>query len=334
VAFAPIVRTLPKVELHLHLDISVSYRVASILVPGMTRETYRRTLRGPQRTADLSAFLATTAAQVALLQTPRALEVLTQDVISTLVAEGVLYAELRFAPLLHTEHGMAAEAAVEAVVGQVRRSCAELPINVGVILCSLRHHTRRESMQTARLVVRYAPDGVAAFDLGGDETGHGLAPHLDAFDHVRQAGLPFTVHAGEAGGPASVREVLALLDPPRIGHGVRSHEDPALVEELRDRGVHLEVCPSCNVQLGVFPSFAQHPVDVLRRVGIPLSVSTDSRTSTVTTLGHELQRCHETFGWDRRDLATISRMAADAAFTSTATRDHLHGAIADYERAD
>jgi len=312
-----------KVELHLHLDISMSYRVAAQLVPGLTPDDYARRIQGPPRCADLADFLSGTLVQVALLQSRHALDILTRDVVGQLAADGAVYAELRFAPLLHTEQGMAPEDAVEAVVTAAGEAAAAHGIDIGVLLCTLRHFSAEQSVRTAQLAVRYLGQGVVGFDLAGDEAGFPLATHLPAFAVATDAGMPYTVHAGEGRGPESVREVLDALAPRRIGHGVRSAEDPELVERLVAAGTHLEVCPSCNVQLQVFPSLAEHSVDSLYRRGVSLGISTDSRTSTPTTLTDEYAALAATFGWQRDDLVAVNRMAADAIFATGATHDRV-----------
>jgi adenosine deaminase len=318
-----VLAALPKVELHLHLDVSISHRVAARLVTGLSPEAYAERLRGPGRYDTLAAFLANTRTQVELLQTPAALELLTEDLISGLAVEGVVHAEIRFAPLLHTEQGMAPEDAVEAVLEAVHAATAGAEIGIGVILCTLRHFTAEESIRTARLAARFHGQGVVGFDLAGDEAGFPLATHLPAFSIADDAGVPFTVHAGEGAGTDSVREVLDTLAPPRIGHGVRSIEDPALVERLAAAGTHLEVCPTCNVQLGVFPSLGAHSIDALYRQGVSLGISTDNRTTTPTTLLDEYTAVATTFGWQPADFTAVNEMAAAVIFAPDDDRKGL-----------
>ncbi|WP_235736608.1 adenosine deaminase [Nocardioides alcanivorans] len=314
------------VELHLHLDISISFDVATRLEPGLTRTDYELDFRGPARCGDLAEFLQTTSRQVALLQSADALRLHTEDLVRRIAAEGVVYAELRFAPLLHTAAGMAPEAAVETVVETAARASAGAGIDTTLILCSLRHFSEAESLRTADLAVRFA-DHAVAFDLAGDEGGFSLSDHLPAFRRVIDAGVPYTVHAGEGAGPESVTEVLDLLAPKRLGHGVRAVEDPALVERIIRDQVHLETCPSCNVQLGLYPSMAQHPVDQLYRAGASISVSTDSRTSTVTTMPEEFAALGESFGWTPADRDRVSLMAIDAAFASPEVKQRVRRRI-------
>jgi adenosine deaminase len=310
------------VELHLHLDISMSFHVASQLVPGLNRADYEAEFQGPHRCPDLADFLSTTGRQVALLQDSSALRLLTDDVVRRAAAEGVIYAELRFAPLLHTGSGMAPETAVETVLEAAADASAQVGIDTTIILCSLRQFSGADSLRTADLAIRYAAHGVA-FDLGGDEGGFPLASHLPAFRRVMDAGVPYTVHAGEGAGPESVREVLDLLSPKRLGHGVRAIEDPDLVARIVDQQVHLEICPSCNVQLGLYPTLAHHPIDQLYRAGASLSVSTDSRTSTVTTMPAEFAALTQTFGWTAMEQAHVNHMAIDAAFAPEAVKEQV-----------
>jgi len=304
----------------------MSYDVAAQLVPGLTRDRYGSEFQGPARCADLADFLSTTSTQVSLLQDAAALRLLTEDVVQQVVNEGVVYAELRFAPLLHTAAGMAPELAVEAVLESAAEASKRAGIDTSLILCSLRHFSESDSLRTADLAVRYAEHGVA-FDLAGDEAGYPLTTHLPAFRRVQDAGVPFTVHAGEGAGPESVTEVLDALAPRRLGHGVRAAEDPAALERVVSERVHLEVCPSCNVQLGLFPTHAAHPIDTLYRAGASVGISTDSRTSTVTSLPAEYAKLTETFGWTIEDQQRVNLMALDAAFASTEVKDRVRAKI-------
>jgi adenosine deaminase len=310
-------RRVPKVELHLHLDTSISFDVARQLEPTMTREQYLAEFQAPPKVGSLTNFLTRAFRQVAMLQTAEALRLLTADVIAQLAADGVVYAELRFAPLLHAESGMSPRQAVDAVFETARRSGLEHGVDIGLILCALRHFDEAQSMATARLVAECADEGMpVGFDLAGDEISFPLTPHLPAFEFVRQRGLPFTVHAGEAGGPANVIEVLDALSPTRIGHGVRAIEDDRLVDRLADSGPHLETCPSCNVQTEIIEHYGDHPIAALRSAGVNVGISTDQRTITPITLTGEYALLHRHFGWVEEDFLACNRAALAVAFTS------------------
>lgn len=321
-------RALPKVELHLHLDTSVSFAVASHLEAGLTHAQYLEEFQAPARVGSLSEFLRRALRQVGLLQTEEALQLLTADVIGQLAVDGHIYAELRFAPLLHTEGNLTAERVVEIVIEAAAKAGAEQNVDIGLILCTLRHFDAAQSMATVRLVDQFHRRGVnIAFDLAGDEIAFPLDAHLPAFTYSREHGLPFTVHAGESGGPENVREVLDLLNPTRIGHGVRSIEEPTLVERLAAASVHLEICPSCNVQTEIVASYAEHPIDELVRRGVRLSISTDQRTVTPITLSGEYAKLHAAFGWSMAEFGQRNLDALEASFAPESSKARLRSVI-------
>lgn len=324
----------PKVELHLHLDTSVSYQVASALEPGLTRERYDEEFVAPPLVGSLTAFLQRAWRQVALLQTEEALRLLATDVVEQLAADGVAYAELRFAPLLHLERGLTPERVVDAVVHAAMAAGQANDVALGFILCTLRHFDAEQSMATAVLVEEFAAKGfTVGFDLAGDEINHPLEAHLAAFAHIRERDLPFTVHAGEAGGPENVTEVLDALSPTRIGHGVRCVEDATVLARVAAERVHLEVCPSCNVQTEVAPSYADHQLTGLRTAGVELGISTDQRTITPITLSREYARLEHHLGWTKADFLRANLSALAVSFASDemkqAISDRLTAAYAD-----
>jgi adenosine deaminase len=313
----------PKAELHLHLDCSASYAAVKALAPSTTLAEYRHAFIAPAKCANLADFLLRPPRIVALMQDERGLRLIVDDVFDQLARDGVIYAELRFAPLLHTERGLRPDEVVAIVERATAEAVAATGIEARLILCTLRHFSTQQSLRTARLVDEFRHTRVAALDLAGDEAGFPLDAHEDAFRFAEDHGLPRTVHAGEAAGPGSVREVLARLRPDRIGHGVRAIEDDLLVAHLRDARIHLEVCPSSNVQTDVVRTYADHPVDRLLRAGLHLSISTDARTVTDVTLASEHERLRATFGWTDAELRRCTRNAVEAAFVDDATRKRL-----------
>jgi adenosine deaminase len=249
------------------------------------------------------------------MQTEDALRLVTEDVFQQLVEDGVIYAEIRFAPLLHTERGLRPERVVTMVERSVERLIRETGMQAGLILCTLRHFTEAQSILTARLVEKFRGSRVVALDLAGDEAGFPLDAHVGAYRYAREHALFRTAHAGEGLGPESVWETLRLLDPQRVGHGTRSIEDPKLVEHLRRKRIHLEICPSANVQ--IIPSIGsmeEHPIDRLYRAGVSLNVNSDSRMLTPTTLTREYESLRRIFDWTEQDLLRVNLMGLDAAF--------------------
>lgn len=307
-------QTLPKIELHLHLDCSLSYDAVSAIDPAFTPPRYAREIVAPPRVDDLAEYLARTRASVALLQTEHALRIAVADLLRQLAADGVIYAEVRFAPLLHTQQGLSPENVVRIVVDAADHTCARTGVDVRLILCTLRHFSEAQGMLTARLIERFRGSRVVALDLAGDEAGFPLDAHVPVFTFARRHGILCTAHAGEASGPASVRGTLARLKPSRIGHGVRSIDDPALVEHLVACKIHLEVCPAVNVQIGLYGNLEEHPIDRLYRAGVSLSVNTDARAVTPTTLTLDYERLVEAFGWTEADFLACNLNAVAASF--------------------
>ena len=315
---------LPKVELHLHLDCSLSYAAVSQLAPQISREEYDSEFVAPNQCASLADFLTRAPRGFQLMQTEDALRLVTEDIFEQLARDNVIYAELRFAPLLHLLNGLTPEAVV-AVVDRTTEQCiSDTGIETRLILCTLRHFTQDQSLQTAHLVHQFRGSRVAALDIAGDEAGFPIEAHIAAFQYAIDHGLHRTAHAGEAAGPASVWETLEAFQPTRIGHGVRSIEDSALVQHLTRERIHLEVCPTSNVQTRTVLTYADHhPVDRLYRAGVPLSINTDTRTITNITLEQEYSKLRTHFAWTDEDLQACNREALRAAFIDEPTRTRL-----------
>jgi len=323
-------RSLPKIELHLHLDCSLSYQAVSALAPSVTREEYQRDYIAPARCANLADFLSRAPKGFQLMQTEDSLRLVTEDVFQQLIEDGVIYAEIRFAPLLHTEQGLSPERVVAVVENSTDRLIQETGMHAGLILCTLRHFTEAQSMLTAKLVEKFRGSRVVALDLAGDEAGFPLDAHVGAYRYAREHGLFRTAHAGEGLGPESVWETLRLLEPQRIGHGTRSIEDPKLVEHLCRERVHLEICPSVNVQ--IIPSIGsieEHPIDRLYRAGVSLNVNSDSRMLTPTNLTREYETLERVFGWGRAELLRANLMGVDAAFAADGVKQLLRKRLLD-----
>lgn len=321
-------QSLPKVELHLHLDCSLSYKVVSRLRPGTTEEEFQRIFVAPGKCRDLAEYLTRAPHAVALMQSEAALRLAVADVFEQLVADNVIYAEIRFAPMLHLEGGLTPEKVVETVHREVETQIGKTGVEVRVILCTLRHFAGEQSLQIARLLETFRGSMIVALDIAGDEAAFPLAPHQAAYQYAHDHGLPVTAHAGEAAGPASVWETVRLLKTKRIGHGVRSAEDPQLIAFLKQQGIHLEVCPTSNVQTNVCASIGDHAIDNLYRSGISLGINTDCRTISGTSLNQEYQQLQAAFGWGRSEWRKCNDQALNAAFIPEVVRHRLASRLA------
>lgn len=321
------VAKLPKVELHLHLDCSLSYTAVSKIDPTITLETYQDEFIAPAKCTNLADFLTRAPKGFALMQNETQLRIVTQDLFDQLQADHVLYCEIRFAPLLHQQQGLTAVDVVDIVENEVKRLSQGSDIEARLLLCTLRHFNAEQSMETVRLAHKFMGSYVVGLDIAGDEAGYPLDAHQAAFHYAKMHHIPATAHAGEAVGAESVWETLRLLEPRRIGHGVRSTEDPELVDHLKSHHIHLEVCPTSNLQTDIYDTMTQHVIDQLYREGISLSINTDTRTISNTTLNKEYGRVQATFGWQAADFLQCNLNAIDASFAPESTKRKIRQSL-------
>ena len=293
---------LPKIELHLHLDCSLSYQVVQQIDPSVTYEQYRDSFVAPPKCTDLVDYLKRAVKGFELMQTREQLRLVTLDLFAQLQEDNVVYAEIRFAPHLHIAKGLTPAEVVQTVNEAVTEGKAATGVEAGLILCTLRHFTAEQSMETVQLVQQFKGTHVLAFDIAGDEAGYPVQAHIQAFAFAREHGIPCTAHAGEAAGPQSVRDTLQHFHPSRIGHGVRSAEDPALLDLLKEKDIHLEVCPTSNVQTNVVDTIRDHPVDRIYSQGVSMSLHTDCRTISDVTLSGEYQLVEKVFHWKKEQF--------------------------------
>ena len=333
-------RALPKVLLHEHLDGSL--RVATLLdllrqhglqAPAPNVNALSRWFDDNAHAGSLEKYLEGFALTVAAMASPAALRRVALEAAEDAAQDGAVLAEFRIAPLLFEAHGVSGEAAVEALLQGLQDSPV-LPLNQrsGLIVCAMRHLPASETLRAARLALRYQGQGVVGFDLAGAELGHPPAEHALALQLVRDAGLPLTLHAGEADAAERVLEA-GRLGARRIGHGVRlvgALHDPKrrhLVDEAIALGLHLEVCPTSNVHTGAAASIASHPITALWRAGVSLSYHTDNRLMSRITHSHEAAALLQHTSLTTTNLLAMARHAAQHSFLPAAQRQAALWAI-------
>ncbi len=314
---------LPKVELHLHLDCSLSYRFVSVLLPGISHLEYREKFVAPDHSNSLSTYLSKALPAIELLQTKENLELAVFDLFDQLKKDNVVYAEIRFAPLEHTRKGLSANEVVKAVDDAMNTAQKTYDITARLILCTLRHYEKNESDEVADFCVAFKGSNVVALDIAGNEVNFSLDNHIGAFEKVKKAGMFCTAHAGEACGHQSVEETLDLLKPERIGHGVRSNENAETVNRLIRENIHLEICPKSNLLTGIYPSYSEHAINDLKNQGVSLSINTDGRTISNVSLMEEYHNLHLAKMWTVRDFRRINREAINHAFLPESIKSSL-----------
>ena len=314
---------LPKIELHLHLDCSLSFEVVSRLDPSVSRSQYENDFKAPAKCTNLADFLKRARKGIELMQSEHELRLVAADLFGQLAKDHVIYAEIRFAPLLHTRKGLLREEVVEIVDDEIMNASKSTGVEARLILCTLRHFTEEESLETVKLVQRFRDRRVVALDIAADEAGFPVDAHIRAFQYAIEKRIPRIAHAGEARGADSVWETLRHFQPSRIGHGVRSIEDSKLIEYLCKHRIHLEICPTCNVQTDIFANYHDHPISQLYELGISLGVNTDARTLSNVTITEEYEKLHHTFGWGKEHFLRCNLNALEASFVPDSMRKHL-----------
>jgi adenosine deaminase len=329
------IATVPKVLLHDHLDGGL--RPATIveladatgydgLPTDDPEEIAAWMTRGASR-KDLVLYLETFAHTVGVMQTADALTRVARECAEDLAADGVVYAEVRFAPELHLERGLRLDDVVAAVQDGFREGSAGRGIRVRTILTAMR--TAARSLEIAELAVRWRDREVCGFDIAGAEAGFPPTRHLDAFHHVMREDFHLTIHAGEAFGLPSIWEALQLCGAERLGHGVRIVDDLSvfvgdgepgrrtlgrLAAMVRDRRVPLELCPTSNVHSGVAASISEHPIGLLADLGFRVTINTDNRLMSATSVSAEMTACAQAFGWGWDELERLTVNAMKSAF--------------------
>ncbi|WP_170446782.1 adenosine deaminase [Ruegeria arenilitoris] len=316
------VADLPKIELHLHHEgaappafIRQLAHEKKVDLSGIFKPD------GSYDFRDFAHFLSVYEAACEVLKTPEDFRRLTLAILEESAANGVVYSETFLSPDfcgggdLHAWRDYLA--AIQDAADEAERKF-DITLR-GVVTC-VRHFGPDKAKRSALCAAETAGDWITGFGMGGNETMGQQADFKWAFDCAREAGLRLTTHAGEFGGPESVRDAVRALGVERVGHGVRAIEDPDLVHELADRGVTLEVCPGSNVVLGLYPDFAAHPIARLRAAGVKVTVSTDDPPFFHTTMRREYDMLAQAFGWDAKDFAALNDTALNAAFCDEETR--------------
>jgi adenosine deaminase len=324
------IRSLPKVVLHDHLDgglrpstvIELADAIGHRLPSNDPDQLAAWFHRGANR-RDLALYLECFAHTAGVMQTAEGLHRVARECAEDLAADGVVYAEVRFAPELHTERGLSHDEVVEAVLDGFRAGTTGTGLTVGTLLTAMR--TAAVSLDVAKLAVRHRDAGVVGFDIAGREKGFPPTLHLDAFHYCQRENFHITIHAGEAFGLPSIWEAIQYCGAERLGHGIRIIDDievradgsvalGRLASFVRDRRIPLEVCPTSNVHTGVFDSVREHSIDLLRRLRFRVTLNTDNRLMSNVSMTSEMQALVDAFGYGAAELQWLTINAMKSAF--------------------
>jgi adenosine deaminase len=320
----------PKALLHDHLDgglrpatvIELAHEFGYRGLPTTDVEDLKHWFNRGAKRNDLVLYLETFAHTVAVMQHKDAIERVAFECAQDLAADGVCYAEVRMAPELCTEQGLSLDEVMQAILDGFARGCAGTDLTIYAIATAMR--TAARSLEIAELAVRFRDAGVVGFDIAGAEAGYPPTRHLDAFQYVMRENFHTTIHAGEAFGLPSIWEAVQWCGAERLGHGVRIVDDisgPAgnehlgrLASYVRDTRIPLELCPTSNVNTGVVGSIAEHPIEMLRRLRFRVTLNTDNRLMSDTSMSQEMVQLHDSLRWGLDDFEWVTINTVKSAF--------------------
>lgn len=316
-----VVEKLPKTDLHVHLDGSL--RLSTILelaergrieLPAKDPDALRKAMHLGENCGSLVEYLKAFDVTLRVMQNAESLTRIAYELAEDAAKENVRYMEVRYAPMLHTRRGLKLTSVVEAVLEGLRAAQEKYGIESNVIICGIRNVSSESSLEMAELAVAYKNRGVVGFDLAGAEYDHPAKHHRAAFQLVRDNNINVTIHAGEAYGPESIAQAIHVCGAHRIGHGCRLRENGDLLHYVNDHRIALECCPSSNVQTGAIRDLASHPLKLYKNLGLRVTVNTDNRLVTDTTVSKELWLCHTHMGLTMRDLKQLVLSGFKSAF--------------------
>lgn len=334
------IKRLPKVLLHDHLDgglqpqtiIDIAKEIGYEELPSYDATELAKWVAESCNSGSLVRYLEAFAHTVAVMQRREDIVRVARECALDLARDGVVYAEVRGAPELLTKKGLSLEAVVQATIegyrlGETDAKAEGFNIRVESLLCGMRHDVN--SQASAELAVKYSGKGVVGFDIAGPEDGFPPTNQLDSFKYLQSHNCHYTIHAGEAAGLESIKAAVEICGAQRIGHGVRITEDISngsvgpTATIVRDKKIALEMCPSSNIQTGAAKSLAAHPIDELEKLGFAVTINTDNRLMSGTSMSKEVSLIVETFGWDFEKLERATITAMNSAFISESERGEI-----------
>lgn len=317
-SMSEIIRKMPKTELHLHLDGSVSIETAKRL-SGKTEKEVKLLMIAPDKCKDLAEYLTKFDFPISLMQSRKNLMEISEELVNNLAKQNVIYAEIRFAPMFHTREGLSYEEVVEAVLAGLNKN---QDVKTNLILCLMRGMGEEENFKTINVAKKYLNKGVCAIDLAGDEAHYPVEEYAQFFTKAKELGIPYTIHSGEVGPASEVRRSIEL-GATRIGHGIHSIDDLNVIELVKDERILLEICPTSNVQTNAVSDFKSHPIKRLFDSGIMLSLNTDNSTVSNVSLTEEYEKVEEEFGFTEKDFEKMNIYALEKAFLSLDEKENL-----------
>ena len=311
------IRKIPKVELHLHLDGSISLKMASML-SNLSIEEVKPKMIAKEKCASLAEYLTKFTFPISLMQTKENLRLIAEDLVKRLEKENVIYAEVRFAPMFHKTKGLTYEDIITSVLEGLKTS----KVKTNLILCMMRGASFEDNNDTINAALKFLGKGVCALDLAGDEKKYPTYLYQELFIEINKYNIPFTIHAGEAGSALEVEKALEF-GAKRIGHGIHAINQKDVYNNIIKNNILLEICPTSNIQTNATDMYKNHPIKRMYEDGIPLSINTDNSTVSNISLSEEYIKLYNTFGLNTKDFKKINKMAIEHAFISDEEKKEL-----------
>lgn len=312
------IKNMPKVELHLHLDGSLNTKDIQLKY-GLSDEQIKEKMIADEKCKDLNGYLKKFDYPIAIMQTKESIQNIVMSLLTYLKSQNVIYVEIRFAPQFHTRRGLTQDEVVNFVINAAKK----VDIKCNFILCLMRgENNNNENYETVRIAKKYLGRGVCAVDLAGAEAIFKTKNYKEIFEYVKEEELPFTIHAGEADGPESIKSAISF-GAKRIGHGVRVIEDETLLEKIVKKNITLEVCPTSNIQTCICNDYASHPITKLYKAGVNVTINTDNMTVSNTTLEKEYINLLKETELKYEDLVKMNINSVKAAFITNEEKEIL-----------
>ena len=313
-----ILKQMPKVELHLHLDGSISPKLASKL-SGLSEEFVKEKMIAPDKCKNLSEYLTKFDFPISLMQTKENLCLIAKDLVERLAEENVIYAEIRFAPMFHTKMGLTMDEVVEAVLDGLHQN---KKMKTNLILCLMRGMREEDNEKTILVAEKYLNKGVCAIDLAGAEDKYPIDAYLNLFSLAKTKNIPFTIHAGENGSSKEVEKAI-LQGAKRIGHGIHAINDEKVLDLIKEKDILLEICPTSNVQTNAVDLYENHPIKQFYEKNIPLNINTDNDTVSNITLTKEYLKINQYFHFLEKDYQIMNKNAIKHSFLNDLEKEEI-----------
>lgn len=311
------IKNLPKVELHLHLDGSIPLKIASQL-SGLPQDNLPEKMIATDKCHNLSEYLTKFDFPIELMQTKENLTLIAKSLADYLESENIIYAEIRFAPMFHTNKGLTYEEVIEAILEGLKNA----NVKTNLILCMMRGLPKENNLKTIEVASKYLNRGVCAIDLAGAEDKYPLAEYLELFQVAKSKHIPFTIHAGENGNATEVAKAIQA-GAKRIGHGIHAIESDDVLKMLKVNNILLEICPTSNVQTNSVDIYANHSIKKLYQSDIDISINTDNKTVSNITLTEEYLKLYNQFNFNLDDFNTMNKNAIKHAFITETEKEEL-----------